>query len=324
MPDFLSLETLASLPAPPESTGQTSNWHGHIPFARWIVREARPSVFVELGVWRGDSYFAFCEAVRKAGLSTKCYGIDSWEGDEQAGLLTGDTYDRLSAYHDPQYGSFSKLMRMRFDAALPSFANGSIDLLHIDGLHTYEAVKHDFETWLPKLSASGVVLFHDTAVPTGDFGVHRLWRKLSGRYPSFTFFNSYGLGVLAVGSEPPEAVLWLTSLPSAQQDEFRKLFQHLGAAIVAKWHLPPGPSGDYSFDPKNNDPLDLERRARALDSLGMNSANLNDFEKLRARIESMPQELESLRRELAAIRSSTCWRITSPLRRLIDLARGNE
>ncbi len=324
MPDFLSLETLASLPGPPESTGQTSNWHGHIPLARWLLREARPSTFVELGVWRGDSYFAFCEAVRNVGLPTKCFGIDSWEGDEQAGLLAGETYDRLSAYHDPQYGSFSKLMRMRFDAALPSFADGSIDLLHIDGLHTYEAVKHDFETWLPKVSERGVVLFHDTAVTTSDFGVHRLWREISGRYPSFTFFNSYGLGVLAVGSEPPEAVRWLTSLPNEQQDEFRKLFQHLGAAIVAQWHLPSGPSGEYSFDPKNSDPLELERRARALDLWGKDSASLHDFEKLRARIESVPHEMESLRHELAAIRSSTSWKATAPLRRLLDLLRGRK
>src|SRR6266478_8516861 len=38
-----------------------SAWNQHIPFAFWLVQVLAPSMFVELGTFRGTSYFSFCQ-----------------------------------------------------------------------------------------------------------------------------------------------------------------------------------------------------------------------------------------------------------------------
>jgi len=184
-----------------EST--TPGWIGHLPLAYWIVARTRPSIIAELGTHFGNSYFTFCQSVKKHRLNTKCYAIDCWEGDEQAGTYGKNVFEKVSEYNDENYSSFSTLLRKRFQEALSNFTEGSIDILHIDGLHTYEAVKHDFESWKPKLSQKSIVLFHDIVVEKDGFGVKKYWEELKKTYPNYLEFkHSYGMGVLYTGTEP--------------------------------------------------------------------------------------------------------------------------
>jgi len=145
----------------PQLLGAESAWWGHVPFAHWLISQAQPSTVVELGTHNGVSYAAFCEAVLRNKLQSKCFAIDTWEGDPHAGQYGEEVHAALQEFHEPRYGAFSKLIRSTFDEALSLFSDQTIDVLHIDGLHTYEAVKHDFESWLPKVSSRGVILFHD-------------------------------------------------------------------------------------------------------------------------------------------------------------------
>ena len=219
----------------PDLVTAPASWLGHVPFAFWIVDALRPDSLVELGTHTGNSYAAFCQAVRHVGLPTSCYAVDTWAGDPQAGFYGDDIYNKLAAYHDPRYAGFSRLLRMTFDDALLHFADGSVDLLHIDGLHTYEAVRHDFETWLPKMSRRGVVLFHDINVRKDDFGVWRLWDEITRDRPSFTFLHSNGLGVLGVGEDLPESVRELFAVQKAGGEGLRAVrswFDRLGDAAI--------------------------------------------------------------------------------------------
>lgn len=189
-----------------------SAWHGHVAFAHWLMQVARPRVVVELGTHHGVSYASFCHAVAACGMRTRCFAVDTWLGDAQAGAYGEDVYADLKRFNDTYYSGFSTLLRCTFDEALGRFPDGCIDLLHIDGQHGYEMVRHDFETWLPKLTDQAVVLFHDTAVREPTFGVWRLWEELCRRYPSFAFEHAFGLGVLAVGRAPAPPVAALCAL----------------------------------------------------------------------------------------------------------------
>ena len=206
-----------------------SAWLAHAPFAFWLIAALRPGTLVELGTYRGFSYLTFCQAVAKLGLPTRCTAVDNWEGDAHSGRYGPGVLADLRRAHDASYSDFSTLIQSSFDDAVGRFADGSIDLLHIDGSHRYEDVRHDFELWRPKLSLRAVVLLHDTQ--EHEFGVPRLWSELKSRFPAFEFMHGHGLGVLSVGHDVPPKVGRLLAASGAVAEQIRGIYGRLGAAI---------------------------------------------------------------------------------------------
>jgi len=148
-----------------------------------------------------------------------------------------DVYAKLRERHDSRNSGFSQLIRSSFDDALPQFAANSIDLLHIDGRHYYDDVKHDFDSGKDKLSDRAVVLFHDTNVRERDFGVFRLWDELRAQYPAFEFLHGHGLGVLGVGAALPEPLklLFGAAANADRCTQVREIYARLGSAVEERY-----------------------------------------------------------------------------------------
>jgi hypothetical protein len=216
---------------PPSRVVPPYHWIGHIPFLQWLIAELRPSQYVELGAHTGNSFCAAAEALARSNPAAKAYAVDTWEGDHQAGYYGEEVFENLRAYVAATFPRQTELVRRRFADAAPLFADGSIDLLHIDGLHTYEAVAEDFRTWLPKVSDRGVILFHDTYERYGDFGVWKLWEEVTPRYPAFAFEHNHGLGVLLVGKRVPASIVQVSKYDTDERRLFRKIFELHGDSI---------------------------------------------------------------------------------------------
>jgi len=172
-------------------------WAGHKYFIYDFIRNLKPRSIVELGTHKGTSFFSMCQAVKDGKLKTKLYAIDIWKGDEHAGFYDETIFNEVVKIKKTYYSKQNIfLLRSLFDDAVSRFKNNSIDLLHIDGLHTYNAVKHDFDNWFKKVKKNGVIIFHDTNEKKDDFGVYKLWNKLKKEYKTLEFSHSHGLGIL--------------------------------------------------------------------------------------------------------------------------------
>lgn len=215
-------------------------WTDNLHFAYDLVATVKPRLFLELGTDRGESYFAFCQSVAENNTGTRCFAVDTWRGDEQAGGYDETTFREVSEHNAAHYAAFSTLLRCRFDDALARFAPESINLLHLDGLHTEAAVRHDVEAWLPKLRPGGIFLMHDVSVRTRGFGVWKIWEELRQRGRSYTFPNGPGLGVwqkppTAATAEPLESLLSQTPATAEIAAYYAGCAEGLQKTIAGHW-----------------------------------------------------------------------------------------
>lgn len=172
-----------------------SAWTGHRKFAEWLVHNTQSDVIVELGVDHGFSSFVFANALKNT--NGVIYGIDLFIGDAHTGER--NMYDVVMNSITEHNLENIQIVRGEF-TTISKIWSKPINILHIDGFHTHEAVKNDFDCWSKHVNDDGIILFHDTAITDRGFGVKDFFRELSGGYKLY-FTHSAGLGIFTKNVE---------------------------------------------------------------------------------------------------------------------------
>ena len=143
----------------------------------------------------GYSALVMALSLKKNDIPGKVFAIDTWKGDSHAGFYGEEVYNILQK-RVKSLGLINhiELVRDTFESARKRF--NAIDLLHIDGLHTYEAALGDFNCYKECLHANSLVLFHD--VNTHFKEMRLLWRRMSWKYESCMVPYSHGLGIIMI------------------------------------------------------------------------------------------------------------------------------
>jgi predicted O-methyltransferase YrrM len=162
-----------------------------------LLRRRSPRVVVEIGTARGGTFYAWCQVAHPEALLVS---IDL-PGGRFGGGYTPDDVSTLRRYGRPE----QRLHFIRADShrketlrTLEQILVGAeIDFLMIDGDHTYEGVRRDFEMYAPLVGAGNPIALHDTLPhPQGSSSeVDRFWNEIRRDYRHTEFVD--------LGPDPP-------------------------------------------------------------------------------------------------------------------------
>jgi cephalosporin hydroxylase len=171
-----------------------------------LVRDLRPAAIMEIGMDLGGTMTLWAQIAQS---NAHLIGLDI--------KISPQVDGRVRAKLQPQQ-NLSLVESNSHEAAtrrrvVDTLGNTKLDFLFIDGDHSYEGVKQDFEDYSSLVRTGGLVGFHDIVpdfttrfgIQTGSQsgGVYKFWREISSRFPHYEFIESvaqdgYGIGVVRV------------------------------------------------------------------------------------------------------------------------------
>lgn len=168
-----------------------------------LVAERPPKTVLEIGTDKGGTFFLL---TRVASPDALVLSLD---------LPAGQLY-AYPVWREKLYRAFARerqrIELVRQDSHDPrtvdtirSVLGGrTIDLLFIDGDHSYDGVKKDFEMYSPLVTPGGTVAFHDIVegVEVHVGGVPKFWREVKQNRRHREFVKSWEQGGWGIGVLP--------------------------------------------------------------------------------------------------------------------------
>jgi predicted O-methyltransferase YrrM len=166
-----------------------------------VVERVKPKAILEIGTARGGTLFLFC---RIASKNATIISIDL------PGGKFGGGYSEKRKFLYRQFAQLrQKIHLLMMDShqgetleQVKTILDGEkLDLLFIDGDHTYEGVKRDFEMYGSLVRQDGIIAFHDiVSGPSASVGgVPQFWRENKDYYQSKEIVEAWNQGGYGIG-----------------------------------------------------------------------------------------------------------------------------
>ena len=162
------------------------------------------------------------------------------------------------------------------------------------------------------------------------FGVFRLWEDLKDKFPTFEFIHGHGLGVLGYGANQPEAMsaFFDTGKDADAAIEIRQSYARLGSAFKAaneaartQSHLADQLAAQLeeakaAADKAYKIEVGLTERIDATEARAEQRYEeaIEKYDAQKAWRVALEVELQRRERTITALKTSTSWRITAPVR----------
>lgn len=162
-----------------------------------IVRGVNPKYVCEIGTDKGGTFYLLCKASADDGVVVS---VDlpsrPHYSPERRRLYS---HFRKTSKQTLHFIASDSHRHETLDALKAYIGDNQLDFLFIDGDHTYEGVRQDYEMYSPLVRPDGLIVFHDIRTVREGCGVQQFWEELKQNIPNYREITTQPPGPLGAG-----------------------------------------------------------------------------------------------------------------------------